>query len=154
MARAPIDFVAVAPDALRADATNRALLDAMAECRGGTSAPDSLPWRVGGFNISTHPDLVEWTADLAAAVGARLVFVCGRPMILASDDRILGWGRGTFDFVIRAAGASAPEIAMQGGRTDERYGDGWLVFPAFLPDVPRVDHLRTIVRWLEAARNA
>jgi hypothetical protein len=33
-------------------------------------------------------------------------------------------------------------------------GDDWLVVPAFLPAVPRSDRDATLVRWLEAARDA
>jgi hypothetical protein len=147
-----MEFIAADLDALCAIPSNAALLES-SECRGGTSAPDSLPWRVGGFNISTHPDLVEWTAELAEAAGATFRFVCGRPAILAGD-RILGWGRGTHDFVIRAAPSTSAEILARRGHTDERYGTAWLVFAAFLPDVPRADHRATIARWLEAARDA
>jgi len=35
-----------------------------------------------------------------------------------------------------------------------RVGDAWLVFPAFLPDSLRKDHVGTMARWLEAARDA
>jgi hypothetical protein len=154
MPRAPIEWVSVEPDTLRADPLNRSLLDGMGECRDGTDAPEQLPWRVGRFNVTTHPDLVEYVADVAAAAGLRQAFVCGRPTILAPDDRILGWGRGVFDFVIRAGGDAAAEVGTHGGAPDERYGGGWLVFPAFLPDVPRADHVPTIARWLQAARDA
>jgi hypothetical protein len=99
-----VDFIAADLDALRAVPSNAALLGAV-ECRDRPGGPDLIPWKVGGFNISTHPDLVLWTAKLA-------------------------------------------------GKVDERYGDGWLVFPAFLPDVPRPDHVATVSRWLEAARSA
>ena len=58
------------------------------------------------------------------------------PVHVATDDqRILGWGRGTHDMVIRAAESVAPEILAQRGHVDPRYGPGWLVFPAFLPDM-------------------
>ena len=153
MVHAPIDFTAIDPAALEHVSANRGFL-VLRECAELPPGPrDQIPWRVGGYNISTHPDLVEWTADLAAAADARFAFVCGRPVIL-DGDRILGWGRGTHDFVIRAAAASAPEIRAQRGHVDERMGDEWLVFPAFLPDVPRPEHVATIVRWLEAARDA
>ena len=149
-----MDFIAADLDVLRAVPSNVALLHS-AECREGpTARPDAIPWRVGGYNISTHPDLVEWTAKLAAAVGAGFLFVCGRPAIVAADNRILGWGRGTHDMVILAPGSVAAEILAQRGHVDDRYGPGWLVFPAFLPDLPSPKHIPTVTRWLEAARDA
>ena len=154
MQRVSVDFVAADLVALRAIPSNAALLESeeCAEASGGRSG--AIPWVVGGFAVSTHPDLVEWTAALATAAGLDLRFVCGRPAILAADGRILGWGRGTHDFVMRAAPSVAVEIVGRGGHADERYGPGWLVFQAFMPDVPRAVHLATITRWLEAARDA
>src|SRR5690349_24087945 len=115
MRHVPFEFVAVDPDVLHKIPANAGLLAGMAECLDGTDRPESIPWRVGRFNVTTHPDLVEWTAQLAAEIGARFFFVCGRPVILTADDRILGWGRGTHEFVVRAAPSVALEVLAQRG---------------------------------------
>jgi len=153
MAHVPIDFTAIDPAALDHVPSNRGFL-ALRECTEVSPGPrDSIPWRIGGYTISTHPDLVEWTAALAASIGSGFAFVCGRPVIL-DGERILGWGRGTLDFVIRSTAVTAPEIRAAGGHTEPRTGDGWLVFPAFLPGVQRDERLPTISRWLAEARGA
>jgi hypothetical protein len=154
MARVSFDFVAADLETLRAVPSNAALL-ASGECADGNGGrAGASPWVVGGYVVTTHPDLVAWTAQVADAVAAAFVFVCGGPALVAEDGRVLGWGRGTHDFVIRATPRAAEEILAHGGHVDERSGPDWLVFPAFLPKVPADDRIPTAARWLMAARDA
>jgi len=143
-----MEFIAADVEALRALPANAEVLaalerDAGPDAGGRAGGP---PWIVGGFVIDTHPDLVIRTSQLAEAAGASFRFAIGRPIVVATDGRIVAIGIGVFDMAIRCATPPGPAAEGVAGIRRPRYGPDWWIVAAWDPDVPRAEQLPRLVR--------
>jgi hypothetical protein len=60
-------------------------------------------WVIGGYSLSTHPELCDRVKKVNEAAGARAEFryVTGKPALVAANGVIVAFGGGTYVFAVR-----------------------------------------------------
>ncbi len=136
-------------DALEAVPENRPVLAALR----GQAEPARSEYRLGSFELHTHPDVCERLDQVAQ--GGRVVGVYGLCARAGRAGAVFAIGMGTGSIALRLPDGPAREAVLaNGGRLEPGFGPGWVVADAWLSEVPRAPGTSLLAAWVEAARVA
>jgi hypothetical protein len=84
------------------DPRNEAVL-AYLEVEPVASLDTNTAWVIGGYSLSTHPDLCDLVKEVNEAAGqpAQFRYLYGKPALVADNGVIVAFGGGTYVFCVR-----------------------------------------------------
>jgi len=110
-------------------------------------------YRMGRFEMHTHPDVCERLDQLAR--GGRAVGAYGLCARAARGGVLYALGMGTSSIALRLPDGHAREAVLaNGGRIDPDLGPDWVLADAWLSTLSGADGSSLLAAWVEAARLA
>ena len=118
-----------------------------------SAEPASSEYRLGAFELHTHPDVCERLDQVAR--DSRSVGVYGCCARATRGSVLYAIGRGTTTIALRLPDGPVREAVLaHGGRLAPELGIDWVAADVWLSEVPRAGGTALLVAWVEAARLA
>jgi hypothetical protein len=93
------------------------------------ASPDKDPqWVLGGYEVRSHPDLVEILDGLIGDSEVRKGSAFGRPVIANGRGLVFAYAGGTHYIFLKLREERRDSARQDGGRWDPTYGKDWIEF--------------------------